>query len=167
MVGSKGGSDAEWAVERAAARDLNSGAIHLLRAMGRVDAEAGLTPARLSALSVLVFGGPLPLGRLARIEGVTSPTMSRLVDALEGAGLAVRQEHPDSARMVLVSPTDEGRDLMLRAAERRADVIVAALRRSVCRGTAAAARGRAAPGAAGGRCRPSERRPHSSGSEYA
>ena len=124
MVGSKGADD----VERAAARDLNSGAIHLLRAMGRVDAEAGLTPARLSALSVLVFGGPLPLGRLARIEGVTSPTMSRLVDALEGAGLAVREEHPDSDRMVLVSPTEEGRDLMLRAAERRADVIVAALR---------------------------------------
>lgn len=124
---------------RAAARDLNSGAIHLLRAMRRVDAEAGLTPARLSALSVLVFGGPLPLGRLARIEGVTSPTMTRLVDALEEAGLATREEHPDSNRMVLVSPTDRGRALMLDAAERRADVIVAAMgglsvdeRRTVC-----------------------------------
>jgi DNA-binding MarR family transcriptional regulator len=114
--------------DRATARDLNSGAIHLLRAMGKVDAEAGLTPARLSALSVVVFGGPVPLGRLARIEGVTSPTMSRLVDALEEAGLAVRQEHPDSDRMVLVSPTDEGRALMLGAAERRADVIVTAMR---------------------------------------
>ncbi len=163
MVGSKGADDEE----RAAARDLNSGAIHLLRAMGRIDAEAGLTPARLSALSVLVFGGPLPLGRLARIEGVTSPTMSRLVDALEGAGLAVREEHPDSDRMVLVSPTDEGRDLMLRAAERRADVIVAALRGLAGRGTAGASRGSPAPEAAGRRCRPSERRPHSSGSEYA
>ena len=110
------------------ARDLNSGAIHLLRAMGRVDAEAGLTPARLSALSVLVFGGPVPLGRLARIEGVTSPTMTRLVDALEDAGLASREEHPDSERMVLVSATEAGRSLMLGAAERRADVIVAALR---------------------------------------
>ena len=113
---------------RAAARDLNSGAIHLLRALGKVDAEAGLTTARLSALSVLVFGGPAPLGRLARIEGVTSPTMSRLVDALEEADLAAREVHPDSDRMVLVSPTDQGRALMLRAAERRADVIVEALR---------------------------------------
>src|SRR5215210_1416146 len=120
MAGSKG--------DRAAARDLNSGAIHLLRAMGRVDAEAGLTAARLSALSVLVFGGPVPLGRLARIEGVTSPTMTRLVDALEDAGLASRDEHPDSERMVLVSATEAGRRLMLGAAERRADVIVAALR---------------------------------------
>ncbi len=114
--------------DRAAARDLNSGAIHLLRAMGKVDAEAGLTPARLSALSVLVFGGPVPLGRLARIEGVTSPTMTRLVDALVEAGFAVRETHPDSDRMVLVSATDAGRDLMVTAAERRADVIVAALR---------------------------------------
>ena len=114
--------------DRAAARDLNSGAIHLLRAMGKVDAEAGLTPARLSALSVLVFGGPVPLGRLARIEGVTSPTMTRLVDALEEAGYAARETHPDSDRMVLVRATNAGEALMLAAAERRADVIVAALR---------------------------------------
>ncbi len=111
-----------------AARELNSGAIHLLRAVGRVDAETGLTAARLSALSVLVFGGPVPLGRLARIEGVTSPTMTRLVDALEEAGLARREAHPDSDRMVLVSATDAGHDLMLAAAERRADVIVGAMR---------------------------------------
>ena len=114
--------------DRATARDLNSGAIHLLRAMGRVDAEAGLTRARLSALSVLVFGGPVPLGRLARIEGVSSPTMTRLVDALEVAGLVTRKAHPDSDRMVLVAATHEGRVLMLGAAERRADVIVDAMR---------------------------------------
>ena len=114
--------------DRATARELNAGAIHLLRAMGKVDAEAGLTPARLSALSVVVFGGPVPLGRLARIEGVTSPTMTRLVDALVAAGLVVRQAHPDSDRMVLVSATRAGRDLMLGAAERRADVIVDAMR---------------------------------------
>jgi DNA-binding MarR family transcriptional regulator len=114
--------------DRVTARELNSGAIHLLRAMGKVDAESGLTRARLSALSVLVFGGPVPLGRLARIEGVTSPTMSRLVDALVAAGLVVREAHPDSDRMVLVSATAAGRTLMLEAAERRADVIVDALR---------------------------------------
>ena len=70
----------------------------------------------------------MPLGRLARIEGVSSPTMTRLVDALEAAGLATREAHPDSDRMVLVAATDEGRALMLGAAERRADVIVDALR---------------------------------------
>jgi len=59
-----------------AARSINSGAIHLLRGMREVDRQAGLTPARLSALSVVVFGGPRTLGRLAEIEGVAGPTMT-------------------------------------------------------------------------------------------
>ena len=62
-----------------------------------VDREAGLTPARLSALSVLVFGGPCTLGRLARTEDVAGPTMTRIVDGLE-LGLARREPHPDNAR---------------------------------------------------------------------
>jgi len=108
-------------------RRLNSFAIHLLRAMHRVDAESGLTPARLSALSVLHFGGPRTLGRLARDEEVTSATMSRLVDALCELGLAERGSHPDHAGMVVVSATDEGSDLMRAAAQRRIDVIAGAL----------------------------------------
>ena len=54
------------------ARDLNSAAIHLLRGMRAVDRSSGLTPARLSALSVLVFGGPCTLGQLARTEDVSA-----------------------------------------------------------------------------------------------
>jgi DNA-binding MarR family transcriptional regulator len=110
-----------------AGRRLNSFAIHLLRAMHRVDAEAGLTPSRLSALSVLHFGGPRTLGRLARDEEVTSATMSRLVDALCELGLAEKGPHPDHAGMVVVSPTDEGSALMRAAAQRRIEVIAGAL----------------------------------------
>lgn len=113
---------------RKTASYLNSGAIHLLRGMRAVDREAGLTPARLSALSVLVFGGPQPLGRLARIEDVAGPTMTRIVDGLEGLGLARREEHPDSARITMVAATAEGEAVMRAAAERRFDAIVAALR---------------------------------------
>lgn len=112
----------------AAAARLNSFAVHLLRAVHRVDAEAGLTPARLSALSVLHFGGPRTLGRLARDEEVTSATMSRLVDALCELGLATRTTHEDNARMVTVSATDAGHALMKVAAARRARVIADALR---------------------------------------
>jgi DNA-binding MarR family transcriptional regulator len=101
------------------ARLLNSAAIHLLRNLRAVDKESGLTPARLSALSVLVFGGTMPLGRLARIEGVTSPTMTRIVDGLEALGLAERRTHPDSARLVMVAATGSGHRLMDAAAERR------------------------------------------------
>jgi DNA-binding MarR family transcriptional regulator len=110
------------------ARVLNSASIHLLRSMREVDDLSGLTPPRLSALSVLHFAGPQTLGRLAAIEGVTPATMSRLVDGLSALGLAERRPHPDSARMVVVTVTDHGSRLMTEAAERRIDVIVSALR---------------------------------------
>ena len=109
------------------ARHLNSAAIHLLRGLRAVDRTSGLTPARLSALSVVVFGGPSTLGGLARAEDVAGPTMTRIVDGLVARGLVSRTEHPDSARQVLISATGEGRELMLQAAQRRIDVIVAAL----------------------------------------
>ena len=106
---------------------MNSFAIHLLRSMRRVDAESGLTSARLSALSVIHFGGPLPLGRLAKAEGVSSPTMSRVVDGLCEQGLAERRPHEINGRVTLVAATPSGSALMRRAAARRADVIVEAL----------------------------------------
>jgi DNA-binding MarR family transcriptional regulator len=111
----------------AAARVLNSAAIHLLRGMRAADRVSGLTPARLSVLSVLVFGGPMTLKGLATAEGVSSPTMTRIVDGLVGRGLATRTTHPDSARQVLVGATPAGEELMTRAAERRFALIVSAL----------------------------------------
>jgi DNA-binding MarR family transcriptional regulator len=110
------------------ASELNSAAIHLLRALRATDRAAGLTPARLSALSVLVFGGPCPLGRLARIEGVAGPTMTRIVDGLQDLGLAERRPHPDGGRLVLVAATAEGERVMRTAHRARIDTIVAALR---------------------------------------
>jgi DNA-binding MarR family transcriptional regulator len=110
------------------ASELNSAAIHLLRALRATDRSAGLTPARLSALSVLVFGGPRTLGRLARAEDVAGPTMTRIVDGLCELGLAERRPHPDGGRMVLVAPTAEGERVMRAAQEARVEVIVAALR---------------------------------------
>jgi DNA-binding MarR family transcriptional regulator len=110
------------------AADLNSAAIHLLRGLRATDRAAGLTPARLSALSVIVFGGPCPLGRLARAEDVAGPTMTRIVDGLAGLGLAERRPHPDGGRVVLVAATAEGERVMRTAAQARIDAIAAALR---------------------------------------
>jgi DNA-binding MarR family transcriptional regulator len=113
--------------DRETARQINSGAIHVLRALRRVDRRAGLTPARLSALSVLVFGGPCTIGTLAAAEDVTSPTMTRIVDGLEQAGLVRRAVLPGAGRPVEVSATASGSRLMRRAAGRRLDAIVSAL----------------------------------------
>jgi DNA-binding MarR family transcriptional regulator len=112
---------------RETASQLNSAAIHLLRGMRPIDRQAGLTPARLSALSVLVFGGPCTLGRLAAVEGVAGPTMTRIVDGLVELGLAVRGPHPDSARSVRISATSDGEALMQAARARRIDALVGVL----------------------------------------
>jgi DNA-binding MarR family transcriptional regulator len=102
---------------------LHSAAIHLLRGVRREDAQAGLPPAQLSALSVLVFGGPATVGRLAEIEQVRSPTMTRIVTSLETAGLVTREPHPDDARSTLVAATASGRDLLLEGRRRRVSVL--------------------------------------------
>jgi len=102
---------------------LHSAAIHLLRGVRREDAEAGLPPAQLSALSVVVFGGPLSLGRLAEAEQVRSPTMTRIVTSLERAALVTREPHPDDARSTLVAATAAGRDLLLEGRRRRVSVL--------------------------------------------
>src|SRR5437870_2752253 len=111
----------------AAAAALNSGAIHLLRSLRAVDRLAGLTPQRLSALSVLVLGGPCSLGALAGAEGVAGPTMTRIVDGLIDAGLAERQPHPTDGRAVLIAATDDGEALMNTAQRRRIDALTEAL----------------------------------------
>jgi DNA-binding MarR family transcriptional regulator len=101
-------------------------AIALLRAVKVEDARAGIGPAPLSALSVLVFGGPLSLGALARAEGVRPPTMSRLVDGLEQAGLARRQADPEDARGLRIEATSRGRTLLLAGRARRLRRLAAA-----------------------------------------
>ncbi len=111
----------------AVARALNSGAIHLLRSLAAVDRLAGLTPARLSALSVIVFGGPQSLGALAAAEGVAGPTMTRIVDGLVVAGLAERRPDPSDGRAVAIAATAAGDALMRAAAGRRTAAIAEAI----------------------------------------
>src|SRR6476646_4707632 len=66
---------------------LHSVAIHILRRLRREDDASGLPAPQLSALSVIVFGGPITLGALAAAEQVRPPTITRLVATLEDAGL--------------------------------------------------------------------------------
>jgi DNA-binding MarR family transcriptional regulator len=98
---------------------LHSGAIHLLRRLRTEDAASGLTAPRLSALSVIVFGGPLTLGALAAAEQVRPPTMTRLVTALERDGLVTREPDPGDRRQVLLRATSAGRRLLEEGRARR------------------------------------------------
>jgi DNA-binding MarR family transcriptional regulator len=106
---------------RAVADALHSAAIHLLRRVRAEDEEAGVGPARLSALSVLVFGGPQRLTDLARTEQVRPPTMTKVVTGLEQGGLARRVADPDDARAVRVEATARGRALLVEGRRRRVE----------------------------------------------
>jgi DNA-binding MarR family transcriptional regulator len=98
---------------------LNSVAVHLLRRLSREDATVDLTPARLSALTLLVARGPLTLGALARSERVTAPSMTRLATAMERDGLLERIPSAQDGRKVYVRATDAGATLMRAGQERR------------------------------------------------
>jgi DNA-binding MarR family transcriptional regulator len=102
---------------------LHSVSIHLLRRVRREDERSGLTAARLSALSVIVYGGPLTIGQLAAAEQVRSPTMTRIVDQLVDAGLAERGSSRDDARRTLVHRTPEGERVITEGRRRRVAVL--------------------------------------------
>ena len=102
-----------------AADRFHSAAIHALRYVAREDPASGLSAARLSALSVLVFGGPKTLGELAAAEQVRPPTMTRIVRGLEDAGLVMRASDPRDGRVARVRPTAKGKRVLQHARERR------------------------------------------------
>lgn len=101
------------------ADQLHSAAIHLLRRLRREDSKSGLNAPRLSALSVVVFGGPVTLGDLAAAEQVKPPTMTRIVDALAEQGLVVKKRNAQDARSTLIQATAAGRKLLIQGRERR------------------------------------------------
>jgi DNA-binding MarR family transcriptional regulator len=101
------------------AEQLHSVSIHLLRKLRREDDSSGLSAPRLSALSVIVFGGPVTLGDLAAAEQVRPPTMTRIVNALEEQGLVTREKSSGDARRTYLSATPAGRSLLLAGRERR------------------------------------------------
>jgi DNA-binding MarR family transcriptional regulator len=105
---------------------LHSAAIHLLRKVRAKDRSAGIGPAQLSALSVLVFGGPRSLKELAEAEQVRPPTMSRIVAGLARTRLTRRKTTDDKRRMLLEA-TARGKKILREGRRRRVEMLVNAL----------------------------------------
>ena len=120
---------------------LHSSAIRLLRTLRREDDGSGLSAPRLSALSVVVFAGPMSLAELAAAEQVKPPTMSRIVDALVERGLVTRIAKPGDRRSVEIEATTEGIHLLEAGRERRVDALVGRLRKLADSESRALARG--------------------------
>ncbi len=112
--------------EELAAR-FHSAILHLLRRLAQEDRLSGVSPARLSALSVLVFGGPRTIGSLATAEGVTPPTMTRLVAGLVADGLVERLPDETDRRVVRVAASPTGRSLLLAGRDRRVATLTSML----------------------------------------
>jgi DNA-binding MarR family transcriptional regulator len=96
-------------MDRSLADRLHSLAIHLLRYARADDMATGLSAARLSVLSVLVFGGPRTVTDLAAAEQVAVPTMTRLLQGLEGDGYVRRRRDAADGRVVRVKATARGK----------------------------------------------------------
>src|ERR1043166_1278694 len=107
---------------------LLSVAIHLLRRLRREDDASGLPAPQLSALSVIVFGGPLTLGALATAEQVRPPTITKVVATLEAAGLVQREIDPDDRRVTRVRATPRGTKLLQEGRQPRVAALTASLR---------------------------------------
>ena len=104
---------------------LHSLSIRLLRRLRREDGADGLSAPQLSALSVIVFAGPLPVGELAEAEQVRPPTISRLLRRLEREGLVSRESDPADGRVVRVRATAAGQRLLEAGRARRVAALAA------------------------------------------
>jgi DNA-binding MarR family transcriptional regulator len=94
-------------------------AVRVLRRVRRHDGALGLSPARLSALSALVFGRARTAGELAQAEQVSAPTMTRLLDGLERDGFVTREPSPTDGRSVIVRATGRAAEMLEEGRARR------------------------------------------------
>jgi DNA-binding MarR family transcriptional regulator len=113
----------------ALADKLHSSAIHLLRHLRKEDDASGLSAPRLSALSVVVFGGPVTLGQLARAEQVRPPTMTRIVTGLEKDGLVRRKGDERDRRLTRIYATPKGQKVLVAGRARRVELLASAVER--------------------------------------
>jgi DNA-binding MarR family transcriptional regulator len=109
----------------AVANRLHSAAIHLLRRVRTQDDAMGLTAPLASALSVVVFGGPISLGALATAEQVRPPTITRVVAQLERLGLVARESDAEDGRVQRVRATAKGRRMLEAGRARRVASVTA------------------------------------------
>ncbi|MDQ2678041.1 MAG: MarR family transcriptional regulator [Actinomycetota bacterium] len=85
----------------------------------RQAADLGLSPSLLSALAIVHRHGPLTLGALAELEGVSPPTVTKVVNRLEDGELVQRALDPNDKRVCRVSTTDTGEALLASSRERK------------------------------------------------
>ena len=112
----------------ALAARLRLGVTRLARKL-RQEAEPGITPSMLSALSSVDRHGELTMRDLGAAEQVQPPTMTRVVAALVEAGLVTRTPDPEDGRVAWVRLTPAGAKLLDRSRRRKEAYLAKALGR--------------------------------------
>jgi DNA-binding MarR family transcriptional regulator len=100
---------------------LSASLERLVSMVRRLTPPTGLSLTAISTLRTLEMSGPCRLSELATGQGVTQPAMTQLVTRLERDGYARRGGSPDDARVVLVSLTAAGLDLLRHRRQARTD----------------------------------------------
>jgi len=99
--------------------------VDLLVSSSHATEDAGVNPADLGPLCLLLLHGPAPAGRLAELTGLTTGAVTGLIDRLENGGFVRRETDPADRRKVIVvaDPARVERDLFPHFAslERAAD----------------------------------------------
>ena len=105
--------------------------IVVMRLQRRLRAEAGdeLSPTLVAALVSIERHGPLTLGRLAELERVTPPSITRVVAALERDGLVRREVDERDRRVSRVAVPAEGERLLQRSRTLKAAYLARRLER--------------------------------------
>lgn len=85
--------------------------VRLTRQLRRAD-PAGLSLAALSALTTIAVRGQMTLGELAEAERLQSPSVTRIVDRLEEAGLVQRVPCHEDRRIIRAVATEAGHRLL-------------------------------------------------------
>lgn len=112
-------TDAHDITPAALASELRVPVMRLARRLRLERSSEDYTLNQLSAMAVLDRDGDLTAGELAAIERVTPPSMTRTVNSLVDAGLAVRRPHDTDGRQVLIGLTDLARAVLAEDRRRR------------------------------------------------
>ena len=87
--------------------------------LGLGGTETVISDIQLAALAALERHESMTPGELAEHEKVQPPSMTRVIAVLEERGLVSREPHATDRRQVILTVTDDGRDLVQRVRRRR------------------------------------------------
>lgn len=94
------------------AERLLSLANHLSGDSRKNSLKSGLTAERLSILAILAGSGPQTINKLAEMEQVSAPAITRTVKSLEKQGYVIKSRSKTDQRVVYVAPTRKSQQLL-------------------------------------------------------